>query len=132
MFNTYRKSFIGFDQLFDTLDKQLSTETITYPPYNYIKIDDDNYMLEFAVAGFNKDELTVTKDNNKLIVSGKKDKKSDLNYIHKGISNRTFKISFELSDTVNINKASFENGILTVELHREIPEELKPKIITIE
>ena len=127
---------IGFDNMFDDL-MRVSTQqsTSNYPPYNIVQINEDEYMISLAVAGFGLDNLSVTKDKKFLIIEGK-EYQSDSenivpNYLHKGISNRDFRREFQLADHVEISNAHLELGILSVHLKREVPEEAKPKTIAI-
>jgi molecular chaperone IbpA len=109
-----------------------------YPPYNIVQVNDDEYMISLAVAGFGFDNLSVTKDKKFLIIEGthsvaKLADEDDANYtyLHKGISNRDFRREFQLADHVEITNAHLELGILSVHLRREVPEEAKPKTIAI-
>ena len=127
---------IGFDNLFDDLMRVNAQQGNTnYPPYNIVQINDDEYMIAVAVAGFGFDNLSVTKDKNFLIIEGKEydtdSEKIVPNYLHKGISNRDFRREFKLADHVEISNAHLELGILNVHLKREVPEEAKPKTIAI-
>jgi molecular chaperone IbpA len=127
---------IGFDNMFDDL-MRVSTQqsTSNYPPYNIVQINEDEYMISLAVAGFGLDNLSVTKDKKFLIIEGKEyqsdSEKIEPNYIHKGISNRDFRREFQLADHVEISNAHLELGILNVHLKREVPEDAKPKTIAI-
>jgi len=127
---------IGFDNMFDDL-MRVSTQqsTSNYPPYNIVQINEDEYMISLAVAGFGLDNLSVTKDKKFLIIEGKEyqsdSEKIEPNYLHKGISNRDFRREFKLADHVEIINAHLELGILDVHLKRDIPEEQKPKSIAI-
>ena len=127
---------IGFDSMFDELMRVSAQQSSTnYPPYDIVQINDDEYMISLAVAGFGLDNLTVTKDKNFLIIEGKEyqsdSEKIVPNYLHKGISNRDFRREFKLADHVEISNAHLELGILSVHLRRELPEEAKPKTIAI-
>ena len=127
---------IGFDNLFDDLMRVNAQQSNNnYPPYNIVQINDDEYMIAVAVAGFGLDNLSVTKDKNFLIIEGKEydpdSEKIVPNYLHKGISNRDFRREFKLADHVEISNAHLELGILNVHLTREVPEEAKPKTIAI-
>ena len=127
---------IGFDNLFDDLMRVNAQQSNNnYPPYNIVQINDDEYMISLAVAGFGLDNLSVTKDKNFLIIEGKEyDPNSEKivpNYLHKGISNRDFRREFKLADHVEISNAHLELGILNVHLKREVPEEARPKTIAI-
>jgi molecular chaperone IbpA len=130
---------IGFDNLFDDLMRVNAQQSNNnYPPYNIVQINDDEYMISLAVAGFGHDNLSVTKDKNFLIIEGthsvtKLADEDDANYtyLHKGISERSFRREFQLADHVEIGNAHLELGILNVHLKREVPEEAKPKTIAI-
>lgn len=102
-----------------------------YPPTNIIKYSEEQYALEFAVAGFSKDDIRVYTEKGMLVVEGKKEDDSDLEYIHKGISSRNFKKTFELADDVRVNSVRMKQGILTIWLDRVVPEEQKRKEFTI-
>ena len=129
---------IGFDNMFDDL-MRVSTQqsTSNYPPYNIVQINDDEYMISVAVAGFGHDNLSVTKDKKFLIIEGKHAAENvevedpTAIYLHKGISERSFRREFQLADHVEIGNAHLELGILSVHLKREVPEEAKPKTIAI-
>ena len=127
---------IGFDTMFDELNRLHSLQSNTnYPPYNVVQINEDEYMISLAVAGFGLDNLSVTKDKNFLIIEGKNTIKdedlTETNYLHRGISARDFRREFKLADHVEIVNAHLELGILNVHLKREIPEEQKPRAIAI-
>jgi molecular chaperone IbpA len=133
---TLTKFGIGFDNMFDELMRVSAQQSSTnYPPYNIVQINDDEYTISLAVAGFGLDNLSVTKDKNFLIIEGKEYhpdcEKIVPNYLHKGISNRDFRREFQLADHVEISNAHLELGILSVHLKREVPEEAKPKTIAI-
>ena len=129
---------IGFDNMFDDL-MRVSTQqsNSNYPPYNIVQINDDEYMIAVAVAGFGHDNLSVTKDKKFLIIEGKHAAENvevedpTAIYLHKGISERSFRREFQLADHVEISNAHLELGILSVHLRREVPEEAKPKTIAI-
>jgi molecular chaperone IbpA len=127
---------IGFDNMFDDLMRVTAQQSSTnYPPYNIVQINEDEYMISLAVAGFGLDNLSVVKDKNFLVIEGKEyqsdSEKIVPNYLHKGISNRDFRREFQLADHVEISNASLELGILNVYLKREVPESAKPKTIAI-
>jgi molecular chaperone IbpA len=127
---------IGFDNMFDDLMRVTAQQSSTnYPPYNIVQINEDEYMISLAVAGFGLDNLSVTKDKNFLVIEGKEyqsdSEKIVPNYLHKGISNRDFRREFQLADHVEISNASLELGILNVFLKRVVPESAKPKTIAI-
>lgn len=111
-----------------------STTTNTYPPYNVIKFNDDEYLMEFAVAGFKKDEISIKTEKNILSIKGEKDDptfEDGSGYLHKGIAGRKFNRSFTLPEYVEVSHAGMEDGILYIDLVRNVPEEKKPKVIAI-
>jgi molecular chaperone IbpA len=129
---------IGFDNMFDELMRVSAQQSSTnYPPYDIVQINDDEYMISVAVAGFSPEDLSVTKDKKFLIIEGKHSRETVENddttakYVHKGISERSFRREFQLADHVEISNAHLELGILCVHLKREVPEEAKPKTIAI-
>ena len=103
----------------------------SYPPYNVVKVDDDHLVMEFAVAGFKKDEISVTTEKNVLTIKSTKDDADEKDYLHKGIAARKFTRSFTLPEYFEVESASVDNGILYIDLIRNIPEEKKPKTIKI-
>ena len=105
--------------------------TTSYPPYNVVKIDDDKIVMEFAVAGFKKDDISISTEKNVLSIKAEKPDTEEKNYLHRGIAARKFARSFNLPEYFEVESAGFENGILYVDLIRNIPEEKKPKKITI-
>ena len=130
------KFAVGFDNMFDEILRVNAQQSNSnYPPYNVVQINEDEFMISIAVAGFGLDNLSVTKDKNFLIIEGKNTIKEedlpDINYLHKGISARDFRREFKLADFVEIENAHLELGILNVHLKREVPEEQKPKSIAI-
>ena len=129
-------STVGFDRLLSTIDDFDSLflegrKAASYPPYNIIKVDDTNYTIEIAVAGFTRDQLDVTTEGNKLTVSGKITGEDRREYLHRGIGTRDFTHQFTLSDTVVVKSADIEKGLLVVKLENIIPEEKKPRKIDI-
>ena len=130
---------IGFDSIFEDIHRLASvTGKDNYPPYNVIQIDEDHYSIELALAGIDKDALDIELDQNQLTISTKKVEgletpleTKELQYLHKGISNRSFSRSFTLADHVIVTGADMHNGILKVSLERQLPEELKPRKIDI-
>lgn len=131
----YRAS-IGFDRLFNTLDQvsRLEDAAFSYPPYNIEKVGEDEYRIVMAVAGFSEDELNVTAKENSLVIAGKKKEKAEedqVKVLHRGIATRAFERRFDLADYIKVTGAKLENGLLSVELVREIPEAKKPRTIAI-
>src|SRR5210317_369246 len=125
-----RASFVGFDHLFDELDRVARHANDHYPPHNIVKVDDQEYLIELAVAGFNEEELEIEVKDRTLTVSGEHISKGR-EYIHRGISTKKFKRTFRLSEHVKVHGADLVDGILSVELKYEIPQELRPRKIEI-
>jgi len=125
------RSTIGFDRLFDMLDETQRAVEDNYPPCNIERLGDDRYQISLAVAGFAPEELAITAEHNVLTVEGSKAGKEAREYLYQGISSRPFKRQFNLADYVQVTKASFDNGLLRIELVREIPEAMKPRRIAI-
>jgi molecular chaperone IbpA len=126
------RSTVGFDRMGRLLDSASNTEAPSYPPYNIEKVADDQYRVTMAVAGFHADDLDITQNNNTLVVTGNQSKETEeAQYLHRGIATRSFERQFELADHVNVTGAGLENGLLVIELKREVPEELKPRKIEI-
>jgi molecular chaperone IbpA len=125
---------VGFDSLLGDLEATFGRDVVgsNYPPYNLIKADDDNYELEIAVTGFASEELTVEISNRQLIVSGQKDREdSNLDYLHRGLATRNFTRVWVLAEHMEVGNARIKNGVLAIPLNRVIPEELKPRKITV-
>ena len=130
----FNRATIGFDRLFNELERGFanSPNGNGYPPYNIAQIDEDEYMISLAVAGFGMDNLSIEKDGNTLKIEGTAPKgDDDVNYLHKGIGGRNFRREFTLADHVDVVTANLELGMLNVHLKRELPEELQPKKIKI-
>ena len=124
-------SVVGFDRLLDTFDTMLTEKPTTFPPHNIVKVDENNYLVELAVAGFNESEVTIEVLKNTLTIKGEKDLDDTRNYLHRGIGTRTFKKTVTLAETVQVDGASLENGILTVKLVNIVPVEKQPVKIAI-
>jgi molecular chaperone IbpA len=126
------RSTIGFDRLLRLADTATRFDGTGYPPYNIETTGENAYRLTVAVAGFAPDELDVTVKENELLVSGKSKKDDDSTvYLHRGIASRAFERRFQLADHIKVNGASLDNGLLHVDLVREVPEEKKPRKIEI-
>ncbi len=127
------RSTIGFDHLDRLFDTALQgSEAGGYPPYNIEKTGEDAYRLTMAVAGFGPEDLTITAQANTLVVTGRtKDTEQTARYLHRGIAGRAFERKFELADFIKVVGAKLENGLLNVELAREVPEAMKPRTIAI-
>ena len=124
---------VGFEQVLEELLSSSTKTEQTYPPYNIIRETDDRYTIEVAVAGFDEGDITVTLEGRNLIVTGEQQTKplDTIEYLHKGISNRDFRRSWPLADHVEVLGAQVKNGILSITLERQVPEEDKPKAIAI-
>ena len=126
------KSTIGFDHFLDMVDAaQRAGSDDNYPPYNIERLGDDSYQISLAVAGFGPDDIAVTAEQNVLTIEGQRAEKEQREYLYRGISGRHFKRQFNLADYVQVKNATFENGLLRIELAREVPEAMKPRRITI-
>jgi molecular chaperone IbpA len=125
------RSTIGFDRLFNVLDEVQRTAEESFPPYNIERLDENRFQISVALAGFTPDEVTLTAEQNVLTLEGRKAEKEEKIFLHRGISTRNFKRQFTLADHVEVKGARFENGLLLVELQREIPEAMKPRRIEI-
>lgn len=130
------KFAVGFDNIFDELQR-VTTQRDNYPPYNVLKIDEDHFTIEVAVAGFQEGDISITVEKNILTIKGEqaikvyKEDELEPEYLHRGISSRNFARTFTLADHVEVVGAKAENGILMIELERKVPEEQKPKTIAI-
>lgn len=132
-FTPYRRSTVGFDRLFDMLETQVRQNSgDNYPPFNIEKRGDDNYRITLAVAGFRPGDLDITAQQNLLTVVGKKrDETAEGEMLHVGIANRGFERRFELADYVRVEHADLADGLLVIDLLREVPEAMKPKKILV-
>lgn len=129
----YRNS-VGLDRLFDRIVNQLdnSTQTSNYPPYDIIRFDDDHFEIRLAVAGFQQGEIDVQFHENQIIVTGEQtNERPEVNYVHNGISRRSFVRTWAVGDYVEVTQANVQDGILYISLERRVPEALKPKSIDI-
>jgi molecular chaperone IbpA len=135
-FSPYRRSTVGFDRLFDMLENSSfgQGQQENYPPFDLIKEGDNEYRIQLAVAGFKQDEIDITAQQNVLIVSGRKGEENEEkgnDFIYRGIANRSFERRFALADHIQVRGADLKDGLLSIELVREIPEAMKPKKINI-
>jgi molecular chaperone IbpA len=131
--NSLWRSTVGFDRLFDLIDESArwAGEENHYPPYNIERTGEDSYQISLALAGFSPEEVSVTAEQNVLTVEGRKAEKGEHQYLYQGISARPFRRAFNLADYVEVKGASFEGGLLKIDLIREIPEAMKPRRIAI-
>jgi len=125
-----RSSFVGFDHLFNELEWTAKHAQDHYPPHNIIKEGESDYLIEMAVAGFSKDELSVEVKDRTLTVTGEHVSRGR-EFIHRGISTKKFKRTFRLSEHVHVNGADIQDGVLAIKLQYVIPEEMRPRKITI-
>jgi molecular chaperone IbpA len=128
------RSSVGFDRMLDALETASRVAPIdNWPPYDIVKLGEDDYRISMAVAGFTEDDLTITQEQNMLMVGGQKADEGEENgqYLHRGIAGRAFQRRFELADHVKVVGATLVNGLLTIALKRELPEEMKPRRIAI-
>ena len=125
-----RSAFVGFDHLFDELDRVARNANDQYPPHNIVKVDESRYLIELAVAGFSREELDVIVKDRSLRVVGKHENRGR-DYIHRGISTKRFEKNFRLSEYVQVNGADLTDGILAIELEVVVPEEMRPRTIEI-
>ncbi len=130
-FSPLWRSTIGFDRLFDLADAAQRAGEDNYPPYNIERLADDRYQISLAVAGFFPDEISVTAEQNVVTIEGNKAEKVEREFLYRGISTRSFKRQFSLADHVEVKGAAFDNGLLKIELIRQIPEAMKPRRIAI-
>ena len=126
------RSSIGFDRIFDMLESASRVQAMdNWPAYDIAKTGEDSYRITMAVAGFGEDQLTLTHQPNLLVVSGDKSGDEGVEYLHRGIAGRKFERRFELADHVQVTSANLSNGLLTIDLVREVPEAMKPRQIKI-
>lgn len=125
------RSTIGFDRLFDVLDEVQKAAEDTYPPYNIERLAEDRFQISVALAGFAPQDIALTAEQNVLTLEGRKAEKEERTFLYKGISARPFKRQFTLADHVEVRAARFENGLLLIDLVREVPEAMKPRKIAI-
>lgn len=129
----FYKSTIGFDRLFNEMERAFTNTTSTgYPPYNIIKTAERQYVISIAVAGFTKDSLEVTQDGDKLTVTGKAPEQDEsVEYLHRGLAGRSFERQFQLADHVEIKEVTLDLGVLNIYLEQIVPDELLPRKIEI-
>jgi molecular chaperone IbpA len=126
------RSTVGFDRILDMFDASTRwTAEEHYPPYNIERVGEDKYHVSLALAGFTPDEITITAEQNVLTVEGHKTKNGDHQYLYQGISARPFRRVFNIADHVQVKGATFQDGLLKIELMREVPDAMKPRRITI-
>ena len=133
VFDPFKNLTVGFDDIFDQLSSMSKyvNDIPNYPPYNIKKVGKDKYQLDMALAGFSKDDVKVEVKENNLTVSASSSDKEDDSYVHKGIAKRAFKRSWTLVEHLEVQDAKLKDGVLTVDMKLNLPEEKKPKTITI-
>ena len=131
-FSPFRRSTVGFDRLFDLLENSATGNAgENFPPFDLIQLDDNSYRISLAVAGFARDEIDITAQQNLLIVAGRKSEDEGSSYIHRGIATRSFERRFGLADHVQVRGADLRDGLLSIDLVREIPEAMRPRKISL-
>jgi molecular chaperone IbpA len=134
-FSPFYRSTVGFDRLFNRLDGLVGQEAKTYPPYNIEKLGEDAYRVSIAVAGFAESDLVIESKENSLTVKGAKapvaDTEKNREFLHRGIAERAFELRFQLAEYVEVSGAALENGLLHIELKRQLPESKKARTIAI-
>ena len=136
-FAPYRRSTVGFDRLFDMLENSSlgQGQQENYPPFDLIKLGDNDFRIELAVAGFKPDEIDITAQQNVLLVTGRKKEEAEegkgQNYVYRGIATRSFERRFALADHIQVKGADMKDGLLSIDIVREIPEAMKPRKIDI-
>ena len=132
-FSPLYQSAIGFDRMASLLDSVARDSKPSFPPYNIELVEENKYRITMAVAGFREDELEITSEQNTLVITGRQESAdSEPNFLYQGIAARNFERKFQLAEHVKVNGARLENGLLHVELEREIPETMKPRRIVID
>lgn len=136
IFGTLAPSTLGFERFFDDVERILNSDIqktqTTFPPHNIIKLDQNRYLVELAVAGFSRDEIDISVVDNSMVIKGEKlDKDTGVVYVHRGIATRSFTKTLTIADTVEIRGAEFKDGILRIALENVIPEHKKPRKIEI-
>ena len=126
------RSSVGFDRILDLMDESLRLQPEnSCPPYNILRTGENSYRVSLAVAGFKPDQISVTVQQNTLVITGRENQKTEHDYMHRGIAARDFERRFSLADFVEVKEATFEDGLLQIDLVREVPEAMKPKRIEI-
>lgn len=129
--NALNRALVGFDTLFNDFENRFSNQiNSNYPPYNIVKYDNDNYEIQLAVAGFEKEEISVEIDQNQLIIKGQHtDIMENAQFLHKGLAARDFTRVFTLAEHMEVGEGKIKNGVLKIELKRVVPEALKPRLL---
>jgi molecular chaperone IbpA len=131
-FSPFRRSTVGFDRLFDLLENSAAGQSgENYPPFDLVQLDENSFRISLAVAGFKKEEIDITAQQNLLIVAGRRKDDDGSGYIHRGIATRSFERRFGLADHVTVRSADMSDGLLSIDLVREIPEAMRPRKINL-
>jgi molecular chaperone IbpA len=130
-FSRYEPFTVGFDRALRRLDSLAEVKAPSYPPYNIVQVDDDNYVVELAVAGFTEQDLSIELKEQVLTVTASVEKNDESKYVHRGIAKRNFTRSFTLADTIEVVNANLTDGMLRIELRNLIPEHKKARQIAI-
>lgn len=130
-FSPFARNAIGFETLFDRLNERSQDNNEGYPPYDIVRKGEDQFQINIAVAGFSRDEIVITAEASQLTVVGTKSDRDDTEYLYQGIAARSFERRFNLADYIEVESATFENGLLHINLVRRIPEKMKPRKISI-
>ncbi|HXG99928.1 MAG TPA: Hsp20 family protein [Sphingomicrobium sp.] len=131
-FSPFRRSTVGFDRLFELLENSAAGQAgDNYPPFDLIQLDENSYRISLAVAGFKRDEIDITAQQNLLIVTGRRQDDDGSGFIHRGIATRSFERRFGLADHVQVRSADLSEGLLAIDLVREIPEAMRPRKISL-
>ena len=130
-FSPFARNAIGFETLFDRLNDRSHENQDTYPPYDIVRKGEDAFQINLALAGFSSNDIALTCEANQLTVTGRKPEKDEAEYLYQGISARAFERRFSLADYIEVEGASFENGLLHINLVRRVPERMKPRRIEI-
>ena len=136
-FRPLHHNTLGFERFFSDVERLLKedphqSKAVNFPPHNIIKLDDNRYVVELAIAGFTKDEIEISVEEGNLMVKGeKKDKDTNINYVHRGIGTRSFTKTFTVADTIEVRGAEFKDGILRIGLENIIPDHKKPRKVEI-
>jgi molecular chaperone IbpA len=128
------RALVGFDRIFDDMERRFANNVSNnYPPFNIARLQENLYEIELAVTGFAKEEISVTVEADKLVITGQRNKSEDttIEFLHRGLAFRDFERTFTLADHMKIRFAEIKNGVLTIRIEREIPEEMKPRVIDI-
>lgn len=131
--NALNRALVGFDQIFNDFDARFANQVANnYPPFNILKRNEDHYEIQVAVAGFSREEIDITVENNELVITGTKVEENDsAEYLHRGLAARNFERVFRLTQYLEVESAEFKDGLLIIKIERHVPEALKPRKVEI-